>query len=236
MRRDRLIERAPSLIIACDVDSLTRLDLIAEAAARTPNIGGLKVGLSLVCRYGMDRVAGRIRERTSVRIIYDQQKAGTDIPDLAKELVAIVAPIDAVIIFPMAGPETQRAYTSALQDAGKTVLVGATMTHARYLESDGGYIAASAPRRILELATSMNVRDFVVPSTKPEAIVEHRKVIEEVLAEGDYDLYSPGLVAQGGAVSELRNAAGPRWHAIVGRAVYASSDPAAAMADLSQNM
>jgi orotidine-5'-phosphate decarboxylase len=236
MAKDRLIERAPSLIVACDVDSLARLDVIAEAAAHIPIVSGLKIGMSLVCRFGMDQVAGRIRERTSVRIIYDQQKAGTDIPDLAKELVAITTPVDAVIIFPMAGPETQRAYTGALQDAGKTVLIGGTMTHAQYVESDGGYISTTASRRILELATSMGVRDFVVPSTKPEAIIEHRKVIEEVLAEGAYDLYSPGLVAQGGAVSELRKAAGPRWHAIVGRAIYAASNPAAAMAQLSRTL
>ena len=36
--------------------------------------------------------------------------------------------------------------------------------------------------------------------------------------------YSPGLIAQGGNITESAKAAGPRWHAIVGRGIYQESD------------
>jgi hypothetical protein len=141
MLANKFIKRSPSLVIACDLDSPANLDRITEAATRSPLVGALKIGFSLVCRFGMDTIVGKIRERTSLPIIYDHQKAGTDIPDPAETLAKVASSVDGVILFPMAGPEVQRRYTTALQDAGKRVIVGATMTHKQYLEPDGGYIA-----------------------------------------------------------------------------------------------
>jgi orotidine-5'-phosphate decarboxylase len=192
----------------------------------------MKVGFALACRYGLEKVAATIRGRTNVPIIYDHQKGGTDIPDLAEEFAGVANPVDAVIIFPMAGPVTQRKFIECLHAAGKPVIVGAVMTHAQFLASEGGYIVNDAPRRILELAMEMGVRDFVVPATSPKSISEQRTIIERHLKEGDYDLFSPGLVSQGGTVEGLRAAAGPRWHGIVGRAVYASTDPSAVLSSL----
>ena len=36
--------------------------------------------------------------------------------------------------------------------------------------------------------------------------------------------YAPGFVAQGGVITETGKAAGKKWHAIVGRGVYAAKN------------
>jgi orotidine-5'-phosphate decarboxylase len=36
--------------------------------------------------------------------------------------------------------------------------------------------------------------------------------------------YSPGLVAQGGSITEGAKVAGDSWHAIVGRGIYQQQD------------
>ncbi len=232
----RLIANAPSLIIACDVADLGQLRPIAEAAERSSQVGAFKIGLSLLVRHGIEEVSQCIRELTRLPIIYDHQKLGTDIPDLAGVVGEIAGYVDAVIIFPMAGPEVLTSYTKAVQKASRRVIVGGLMTHAGYLTRDGGYIADSAPSRILRLALDLGIRDFVVPATNPEAIIDQRNVIEEQIRPGEYDLYSPGLVAQGGRLEDLRRAAGPRWHAIVGRAVYNAKDPGAAISALANSL
>lgn len=229
------ITGAPSIVVACDVGELEQLAPIL-AASGEGRIGALKIGFSLGERYGIPRVVEFIRERSNLLIIYDKQKAGTDIPDTAREFARVVTKVDAAILFPMAGPATERAYIEALQEVGVRPLVGAVMTHPQYLEQDGGYIAASAPRRIIELALELGVRDFIVPATHPKAIEEQRALIEQRLAPGEYDVYAPGLIAQGGSVEELRVAAGPRWHAIVGRAIYGAKDPKAAIEALGRTL
>ena len=92
------------------------------------------------------------------------------------------------------------------------------MTHPRYLEDDGGFLKQDAPFRIYALALGMGVRDFVVPGNKPERITMYRELFRTKLAAPV--LYSPGLVTQGGDISESGKAAGQDWHAICGRAVY----------------
>jgi len=98
------------------------------------------------------------------------------------------------------------------------VIVGGEMTHPRYLESDGGFILSSAPRKIYEIAASLGVKDFVVPGNKPERIAEYKKFLESRGVKPVF--YSPGLITQGGNLTESAKAAGDRWHAIIGRALY----------------
>ena len=100
------------------------------------------------------------------------------------------------------------------------VIVAAEMTHERFLQSDGGYLTDDSPSRILSLASRMGVRDFVVPGTKPVRIAQFRQELEKTLGEGEFAFYSPGFVAQGGDISAGAKAAGKRFHAIVGRAIY----------------
>ena len=60
--------------------------------------------------------------------------------------------------------------------------------------------------RIYELAAKKGISDFVVPGNKPEKITEYREVVEHYCKEPCF--YSPGLIAQGGNLTESARAAG----------------------------
>ncbi|HLD86765.1 MAG TPA: orotidine-5'-phosphate decarboxylase, partial [Candidatus Nanoarchaeia archaeon] len=72
------------------------------------------------------------------------------------------------------------------------------------------------------LAAQLGVSDYVVPGNKPERLAHYRKLLESKGVKPIF--YSPGLVAQGGSITEGAKAAGERWHAIIGRGIYGAKD------------
>ena len=155
------------------------------------------------------------------KLIYDHQKAGTDIPDLEDALPDLVdAGVHAVIFFPFGGAETLERWTRSAVDAGLSVIVGGHMTQKRFLWSEGGFIHDEAPERIYRTAVQLGVREFVVPGNKPEFVDKYKGIIEDELRqlgaeEEEFGLYAPGFIKQGGDISETGRVAGKRWHAIV---------------------
>jgi orotidine-5'-phosphate decarboxylase len=223
-----IIKQSKSVIPACDVASLGELETLVKTVDSVRGIGGYKIGFSLALPYGLPAVVKAIRKHSKKPIIYDHQKAATDIPDTGAQFAHAckAAGVDAVILFPQAGPETLKAWVKQCQDSKLKVIVGGEMTHPAYLVKDGGFLADDAPRKIYELAASLGVTDFVVPGNKPERIREYRAVVERAGCATPV-FYSPGLVTQGGDVTEGAKAAGERWHAIIGRALYGAGDAAA---------
>lgn len=217
--RKPLIPIPRSIIPACDVPDLGTFQHVIEETYDVPGIGGYKVGFELSNQFGLKEVVKIVREYTDLPIIYDHQKAGNDIPDTGANFARSIAGVDAAILFPFTSPKTQEAWTKACQDAGITVLIGGHMTHAEFLESEGGYIADSAPRRIYEQAAQNGVKDFVVPGNKTEFVRQYRELLENILGEDNFTLYAPGFVAQNGSISETGQVAGKSWHAIVGRGI-----------------
>ena len=216
-----IIKLKKSVIPSCDVDSLEKLSKLVKETCSVKGIGGYKIGFELVIPFGMEKVVSTIRKITKLPIIYDHQKAGTDIPDMGGKFMKACKKADAVIIFPQAGPETEISWIKAAQKAGMKIIVGGEMTHQAYLMSAGGFIDDDAPKRIYEIAASMGVEDFVIPGNKPEKCLQYDRMIKSKVKNPVY--YSPGLVTQGGNVSELaRNL--DSWHAIIGRAIYEAKD------------
>lgn len=242
----RIIERDRSIIPACDIPPEVFEDLL-KATGDLEGIGGYKLGfkLGLKCLAEMVRTA---RDNTDKPIIYDHQKGATDIPDMGPKFMdeMLEAGVNAVILFPQAGPVTEYEWILAAQKAGLGVIVGGEMTHPRFLQGDyssgkgkdyteifrklglgrdlTGFIRPDAPKDIYELAARMVVTDFVVPGTKPASIRKYRALIEEDVGVPEPAFYSPGLVAQGGEISEGARAAGKRFHGIVGRGLYWDSE------------
>src|SRR5262245_26897269 len=136
------IQRERGIIPACDVSPAAFESLLA-ATADMAHVTGYKVGAMLGLTLGLPAVVNIARRYTTKLLIYDHQKAGTDIPDTATAFAATLrdAGIDAAILFPMSGPTTERAWIEACQTAGLRVIVGAHMTHPQFLVSEGGYIA-----------------------------------------------------------------------------------------------
>jgi orotidine-5'-phosphate decarboxylase len=223
---NRLISLDQSVIVALDALSVKANHDVVCALENVPRIGGFKVGFGLGL-LGLQRMNGLIRDAhgTQTTIIYDQQKAGTDIPETGILFAKTVkqAGCDAAILFPQAGPATQRAWTKACFDENLRPIIGLAMTHAEYFVSEGGYIADDAPERAFRIACSQGVRDFVVPGTKIAWVKKLRAVLVEELGEGNFDLYAPGFISQGGDITECGKAAGARFHAIVGSAIYSKT-------------
>ena len=213
-----IIKLERSIIPACDVPTLEALEKLVKETCDVKGIGGYKIGFELVIPFGMKRVIETIRKHTNLPIIYDHQKAGTDIPDTGEKFMKACKGVDAVILFPQAGPETEKRWIEAARNENLGVIIGGEMTHPQYLEKDGGFILDSAPKMIYSIAASLGVSDFVVPGNKPERIVEYKKMLEAKCIKPVF--YSPGMITQGGDISEAAKAAGSAWHAIIGRALY----------------
>jgi orotidine-5'-phosphate decarboxylase len=254
----RIIQRDRSIIPACDVSFKTFREIVKNTA-EVPGVGAYKVGVAFL-DIGLKKVVDTAREYTNKPIIYDHQKAGTDIPEQTPDSfmdAMLRASVNAVILFPQAGPITEYEWIKAAQDRGIGVIVGGEMTHPRYLEGDlsetkkknytqifqdlgidreiSGFIRKFAPEDMYEIATRMKVTNFVVPGNKPDRIKYYKSLIESCKVT-DPDFYSPGLVAQGGEISEGAEAAGKRFHAIVGRGIYEPKDIKAAALQLTSQL
>ncbi|MFH0868399.1 MAG: orotidine 5'-phosphate decarboxylase / HUMPS family protein [Candidatus Woesearchaeota archaeon] len=218
----QIIKLSKSIIPSCDVSDLVKLKNLVKETCSVEGVGAYKIGLELCLRYGIPAVVEAIREFTDIPIIYDHQKAATDIPELGEKFAKAVKGVNAVILFPFTGPETEKAWIKACKDEKLGVIVGGEMTHKAFLESEGGFISEKEAMKIYEIAAEEKINDFVVPGNKPDKIKLYKAFLE---AKGVKPVfYSPGLITQGGDIAEGAKAAGDNWHAIIGRALYNSKD------------
>ena len=229
----QIINLKKSIIPSCDVGSLGKLSKLVKATCSVKGVGAYKIGFELVIPFGMETVVKTIRKITRLPIIYDHQKAGTDIPEMGEKFMKACKMADAVILFPQAGPETEAAWIKAAQNAKMNVIVGGDMTHQAYLKEAGGFIDDNAPKRMYEIAASMGVTDFVIPGNKPEKAMQYVDIIKNKIKNPVF--YSPGLIAQGGSISDLARKL-DSWHAIVGRAIYEAKDIKKATEELAKEL
>lgn len=233
----RIISGERSVIPACDVETIEQYEELVKQTADVEGIGGFKVGFELGLTYGLPRIVEVTRKHTDKPIIYDHQKAGTDIPDTGRNFARACsnAGVDAVILFPQAGPETARAWIYHALDYGLQVIVGGRMTHPAYAVSEGGFITDEGAMEMYKIAARAGITNFVVPGNKPEIIKQVREAVEgeiaKILGAEETDIasfYAPGFVAQGGKISDAAAVAGDRFHGIVGRGIYQAEDMNAA--------
>ena len=230
----QIIKSNKSIIPSCDVSDLSKLRSLVKETCSVEGIGAYKIGLELALRFGIPAVVDEIKKQTNLPIIYDHQKAATDIPELGEKFAKAVKGVDAVILFPFTGPETEKAWIKACKKEKLGVIVGGEMTHRGFLESEGGFINEKESFAIYEIAAEQKINYFVVPGNKPEKIKMYKAFLE---ARGINPVfYSPGLIAQGGNITESAKAAGERWHAIVGRALYDAKDINKAAKELVRNL
>ncbi len=213
-----------SIIPALDVTELDAMVRVVRALGDHPFVHGFKLGFSMGLTHGLPRAVEAIRAHSDKPVIYDHQKAATDIPATGALFARVMAHagIDEVILFPQAGPVTLRAWIEALHEQGRKVIVGGAMTHPGYLDREGGFLLDAAPERMYGIAREAGVRAFVMPLTKPD--VAQAAALAAGL-EPDMEYYSPGYGSQGG--DPARFPFFQRHHVIVGRALLGADDPAA---------
>ncbi len=224
----KIIDRDRSIIPACDVENLEQFEDIIKQTANIEGIGGYKIGFELGLGFGLPKVVETARRHTNKPLIYDHQKAGTDIPDTGRNYARLMkrAGIDTIILFPQSGPETERAWIYHALDNGLKVIVGGKMTHPAYSVKEGGFITDEGTLDMYRIAARTGVNNFVVPGNKPEDV---RKIKEIVELEGvSPTLYLPGFGAQGGDIKEIAKVTGDKYHGIVGRGISGTKDKNAA--------
>lgn len=196
-----IIKRNRSIIPACDVD-LVRYEEIVKETCQIPEIGAYKISAVLSVFNGLPKLVEIARKYTDKPLIYDHQKAGTDIPSTGKDFTAVIkkAGMDALILFPLTGPVSQHFWISSAKEINLPIIVGGHMTHEKYLQSEGGYIDDAAISKIYTNAAFQGITDYVVPGNKPDAI----KAIRKILLNNNIDpiFYAPGFIAQGGRISD----------------------------------
>ncbi len=217
----RIIELNRSVIISCDVENTEKLVRLIKETRDIDGIGGYKIGSILAIQFGLPETVSLIRELTDLPIIYDHQKAMTDIPELGERIVRTIkeAGVNALIGFPLSGPRTEESWIKACKKIGLEVIIGGEMTNPAYKRSEGGYISDEALDEIYLLAAKLNVNNFVVPANKVERAKHYHSILKELVKE-DLTFFATGFIVQGGRVREFGEALGKEWHAIVGRAIY----------------
>jgi orotidine-5'-phosphate decarboxylase len=176
-------------------------------------------------------VVEEIRRYSPKPIIYDHQKAATDIPDTGRLFAEAlhVSGISEAILFPQAGPATLQAWFDALTEYGVKVIVGGIMTHEKYLASEGGFLDDGSMLAVYRHAAELGVRAFVVPMTRPPMV----HAIAQTLGKlPGCEFYSPGFGAQGGSATGLEFL--DRLYIIIGRSLLKAQDPTGYLADIEQ--
>lgn len=215
-----IISQDRSIIPACDV-SLDLYKRILNETSDLDSISAYKIGFVLGLSYGLPQIVELTKNYTGKPLIYDHQKGGTDTPDLGKSFAKTIkaAGIDAVILVPQAGPDTERVWIESALEEGLGVIVGGMMTHHRYTQSRGGYIANDAVMKIYRNAARLGISDFVVPMNKPETMLMIKDELESMGINPTF--YMPGFSSQ---INNIPSYAGNKWHAIIGRSLYQSSN------------
>lgn len=225
-----LVKAEHGIIIAADVSTIDDLRKLAKLGGQVDEVVAIKLGFSLALRYGLLTLVSTVKEVSHLSILYDHQKAGTDIPAMGQVFADICfeAGIQGTVFFPQAGPKTLEAFVTAAFERGLTPIVGLTMTHTAYLQSDGGFISDIAPARICEIAKGLGVRSFVLPGNKPEIVASFSK--GPLMSIAPVEIMMPGIGSQGGSIAKAFEASyGHHSFAIIGSAIYKATDPSAAL-------
>ncbi|MDI6811361.1 MAG: orotidine 5'-phosphate decarboxylase [archaeon] len=225
----KLFQLEHGVIPACDVYDIKTFGKLIEATCNLEGIVGYKIGAILGLKYGLPQLVSIMNEYTDLPVIYDHQKAGTDIPQMGEKFATICAEagVKGVIIFPQAGPQTEAAFIDSLYEKKLIPLVGGEMTHPQYLTKEGGFIRDDAPVGMYTIAAEKGVEHFVIPGNKPEVIKQYHTLLSKIVKEPKYCM--PGIGRQGGdiksAFESLESAAA---YAIIGTEIYEHKDMAAA--------
>ena len=209
------MEKKTRVILALDVTS--REDAVRVVGAVRDYVDAIKINWPLILAAGPEIIREMSRHKD---VICDMKIA--DIPNINRLIAeqAVSRGASAVICHGFTGEDSVRACVEA---AKGQVFVVTEMSH-----PGGKQYTAPVADRLAALAKSAGARGIVAPATRPERIVALRKIIDNL------EIISPGVGAQGGKASDAI-AAGADY-IIAGRAIYESTDPAAAAKKLADEV
>lgn len=223
------------IIPALDMDSADTIRRVVESTSGIEGIVGYKLGLTMVLHLGLAEAVRQLKEVTDLPILYDHQKAGPDVPDMAGKFCRLCAEAgaDGLILFPLAGPRAVDGFVGGALENGLLPVVGGDLPLTDYNASGGGYVVDDALDLIFERARNLGARDFIVPGNTADKVRHHAERLTAVIDRPH--LVIPGIGALGGSIEDCFAAAsGCNAYAVVGRAIYGAEDPTAAARELAQ--
>ena len=225
-----LISLKHSIIPACDVSTDNEFENLIRETHNVNGVGGYKVGLELTITYGLKHIIEIAHRYTDLPVIYDHQKASTDIPEMGPDFAALMknAGVNSAIIFPQSGTSTQESFIKSMINEGIVPMVGGEMTHPKYLTKDGGYIRDDAPEEMYTNGARAGAEFFIVPGNKPESIKKYSRLLLSITKP---KFCFPGIGRQGGDIETAFEACGTSAYAIIGSSIYKAEDPKKAAED-----
>lgn len=217
------------VIVALDADTVDACKRTIDATTAVEGVVGYKLGMTTALRLGLAEAVRQMREHTDLPLLYDHQKAGPDVFDMAAKFAALCAEakVDGLILFPLAGPRAVEAFVGESIKQGILPLVGGDLPFPDFNVSGGGYVADDALERIVDHAVEAGANHFVIPGNTPDKLRHHSARLKEKLRAPVFIV--PGIGPLGGKIGELVAAAnGCSVYGVVGRAVYGVPDQTAA--------
>ncbi len=194
------------LILALDVRGRDRALRVAEEVR--DYVDRIKVNYPLILTSGMDVIGDLSKIRP---VIADLKIA--DVPHISSEIadIAFNAGAKAVIVHGFCGRETVSEVLRVSKSYGGEVYVVAELT-------SSSEFFGKVFEGIIRMAEEIGCDGVVVPGNRVDRVKRAREIT-------DLKVICPGIGAQGGKVEEVVKVGVDGI--IVGRAIYASSDPAA---------
>ncbi|MBJ3774540.1 orotidine 5'-phosphate decarboxylase / HUMPS family protein [Acuticoccus mangrovi] len=226
------------IVPALDVDDLAAFERVVKATTGVEGVAGYKLGLTTVLRVGLKASMKALRDLSDLPVLYDHQKAGPDMPDMAKKFTALAAEagVDGLILFPVAGPTAVDAFVGEAVKAGIAPVVGGEIPVPDYGISGGGYLVDDALDRILVRAAAAGADHFVLPAHDAAKVKRWAAWIAQNVPEAT--TFLTGFGSLGGTIEGAFATADalPRRFAIAGRLITGAADPGAAARDLYARM
>ena len=217
------------VIVALDADTVDACKRTIDLTTPVEGVVAYKLGMTMALRLGLAEAVHQLRTHTGLPLLYDHQKAGPDVFDMAAKFAALcaAAKVDGLILFPIAGPRAVEAFVGESIKQGILPLVGGDLPFPDYNVSGGGYVADDALERIIDKAIEAGADHFVIPGNTPEKLRHHSARLKSRLRAPVFVV--PGIGPLGGKIGDLVRAAnGCSVYGVVGRAVYGAKDQAAA--------
>jgi orotidine-5'-phosphate decarboxylase len=214
------------ILIALDAEKVEESLRVVEATSGVEGVVGYKLGLTVVLRLGLAGAMAKLRGATALPIVYDHQKAGPDVPDMAVKFCATCrdAGVDGLILFPTAGPRAVDGFVGESMRNRLLPIVGGDLPFPDYNAAGGGYVIDNALDLIFDRALALGADHFVVPGNTPDKLRHHSARLGSRIDTPTF--FVPGIGPLGGTLPEAVKAApGCRVFGVVGRAVYAAPDP-----------
>lgn len=222
------------VVPALDVDDPARLAQIVRETTRVPGVVAYKVGLSSVLHAGLAPAVRALRDLTDLPLLYDHQKAGPDMPDMADKFAMLCREggVDGLILFPVAGPTAVDRFVGAARAEHLVPVVGGEIPVPDYGVSGGGYMLDDALDRILVRAHAAGADHFVLPAHDPAKIRRWSGWIAGAVPAAT--IFLTGFGSLGGTIADgfAAAAACRRRFAIVGRLITGAAAPGDAAARL----